>query len=86
MYTGTEIRTPEDAVAYAEELFRNAQRETSARLEVAEAAIDAWFENRTRGNRARAANAWRMYQNAKSNEHYMKGYMQGIRDMMDAIS
>jgi len=86
MYTGTEIQTPQDAVAYAEELYVNARKEMNKRLESAEVAIDKWFETRKKGDRAKACNAWRMYLNAKSNEHYMKGYLQGVRDMMDAIS
>lgn len=86
MYTGTEIKTPQDAESYAEELCRNAQKEARRRLDAAESAIDAWYETRTRGNRARAANAWRLYLSAKSNEHYMKGYLQGIRDMVSALT
>lgn len=53
MYYG-DIKTPEDAVAYAEELYKNAILERSRRLDEALDAVDVWMDTRKGKGRARS--------------------------------
>lgn len=88
-----DIETPEDAISYAEELYRNAWKTESRKWEELQVAVDAFLEGRETADarklrRMKNEVALRNYRylEAKQNAHYMKGYLQGVRDMLDALS
>lgn len=92
MYYGN-IETPEDAIRYAEDLYRNARHEMYAQWEVLQDAVDAFLEGRDTADaktlarlKRKARNAARAHKNAKASADFHRAYLQGVRDLLDALT
>lgn len=87
------IETPDDAIRYAEGLYRDAWKTETAKWNALQDAVDAFLDARDTADaktvarlKRKARNAARAHKNAKASAEFHRAYLQGIRDILDALT
>lgn len=92
MYRG-DIETGLDAIQYAEDLYRDARRDARNAWDVFDDAVDAFLDAKETADaktlaklKRKARLAYHKVRNATEREDYTRAYLNGVRDMVDALN